>query len=75
MLTLLLGTPILAAALITGLIVSVFQATTQINELTLTFVPKIAAIFAVLVIAGPWMLSTLLTYAAGLFGNLATFAR
>lgn len=57
---LLVSLPLFGAALITGLIVSIFQAATQINEMTLTFVPKLAAIFITLVLAGPWML-TLLT--------------
>ena len=53
--TLLLAGPMLLAALFTGLIISLFQAATQINEMTLTFIPKILAVFAVLVFAGPWL--------------------
>ena len=54
--TLLLAGPMLLAALFTGLIISLFQAATQINEMTLTFIPKILAVFAVLVFAGPWLI-------------------
>ena len=56
---LLISGPLLALALIVGLIVSVFQATTQIQEQTLAFIPKIVAVFIGLVVFGPWMLSTL----------------
>jgi flagellar biosynthetic protein FliQ len=58
-----------------GLVVSIFQASTQIHEMTLTFVPKIAAVFIVLVVAGPWMLSSLLSYTVNLFNNLPAFGR
>ncbi|EMA7647516.1 flagellar biosynthesis protein FliQ [Yersinia enterocolitica] len=51
-----LAAPLLLAALVSGLIVSLLQAATQINEMTLSFIPKILAVFATLVIAGPWML-------------------
>ena len=68
--TLLLAAPPLLAALLTGLLVSVFQAATQINELTLSFIPKLVAIFIVLVLFGPWMLSILLDYIRDLFGGI-----
>ena len=58
--TLLVSAPLFIAALVTGLVISIFQAATQINEMTLSFVPKLVAIFVTLVLAGPWML-TLLT--------------
>ncbi len=58
--TLLTSAPLLLAALAVGLLISVFQAATQINEMTLSFIPKLAAVFIMLVISGPWML-TLLT--------------
>ena len=58
--TLMVSAPLFIAALATGLIISIFQAATQINEMTLSFVPKLVAIFVTLVLAGPWML-TLLT--------------
>jgi flagellar biosynthetic protein FliQ len=61
-LLLLVSAPILIAVLAVGLIVSVFQAATQINEATLSFVPKIIAAVAVLAFAGPWMMSTLVEY-------------
>ena len=70
MVTLMLGAPLLVVTLVTGLIVSVFQATTQIHEMTLTFVPKIVAVFIVLVVAGPWMLSTILSYTINMFQSL-----
>ena len=72
---LLLATPVLIVTLIMGLVVSVFQATTQIHEMTLTFVPKAAATFILLVFAGPWMLSTMLTYTTNLFMSLPTLGR
>ena len=68
--TLLMSAPPLLAALITGLVVSVFQAATQINEMTLSFIPKLLAIFAVLLLFGPWMLGILLDYIRELFGGI-----
>ncbi len=68
--TLLLSGPPLLAALITGLVVSVFQAATQINEMTLSFIPKLLAIFVVLVVFGPWMLGILLDYIRELFNGI-----
>ena len=59
---LLLAAPLLLVALVVGLVVSLFQAATQINESTLSFIPKLIAVAVTLVIAGPWMLSTLLDY-------------
>jgi flagellar biosynthesis protein FliQ len=64
-LLLMVSAPILLAVLAVGLVVSVFQAATQINEATLSFVPKIVAAVAVLAVAGPWMLSTLVDYLRG----------
>ena len=54
--------PVLLVVLVVGLLVSVFQAATQINEATLSFVPKIVAAFAVLAFGGPWMITTLVEY-------------
>jgi flagellar biosynthetic protein FliQ len=68
--TLLMSAPPLLAALLTGLIVSVFQAATQINEMTLSFIPKLLAIFVVLVLFGPWMLGILLDYMRELFTGI-----
>ncbi|AIN20119.1 MULTISPECIES: flagellar biosynthesis protein FliQ [Yersinia] len=67
-----LAAPLLLAALISGLIVSLLQAATQINEMTLSFIPKILAVFATLVIAGPWMLNLILDYMRNLFTSLPT---
>lgn len=60
--TLLVSAPLLLAALITGLVVSIFQAATQINEMTLSFIPKLIAMFVTLIIAGPWMIGVLTDY-------------
>ena len=62
--------PLLLAGLVVGLIVSVFQAVTQIQEQTLAFIPKIVAIAAVLVIAGPWMLGQVLSYTTQLYTGI-----
>ena len=59
---LLVSAPILLSVLVVGLVVSVFQAATQINEATLSFVPKVVAAVAVLAVAGPWMLTMLVEY-------------
>ncbi|AJY40795.1 flagellar biosynthesis protein FliQ [Burkholderia humptydooensis] len=59
---LLLAAPLLLVALAVGLVVSLFQAATQINEATLSFIPKLLAVAATMVIAGPWMLSTMIDY-------------
>ncbi|MBG6070480.1 MULTISPECIES: flagellar biosynthesis protein FliQ [unclassified Polaromonas] len=69
-LTLLLGAPLLLTALVVGLLISLFQAATQINEMTLSFIPKLLAVFAVLVIAGPWMLGIVLDYMRNLFSSI-----
>ncbi|MGL5331061.1 MAG: flagellar biosynthesis protein FliQ [Peptostreptococcaceae bacterium] len=67
--------PILVISLIVGLIISIFQATTQIQEQTLTFVPKLIAIVGVLVIGGPWMLNKLVVLTTELFNMIATITR
>jgi flagellar biosynthetic protein FliQ len=59
---LMVSAPVLLVVLVVGLLVSIFQAATQINEATLSFVPKVVAAVAVLGIAGPWMVSTLVEY-------------
>ena len=61
---LMVSAPVLLVVLVVGLVVSIFQAATQINEATLSFVPKVLAAVAVLAIAGPWMLTTLVDYLA-----------
>jgi flagellar biosynthetic protein FliQ len=75
MMILLLSAPMLVVALVVGLVISLLQALTQLNEMTLTYVPKIVAVFAVLAVVGPWLLSTLLGYTVGLFNALPNFAR
>ncbi|HGM6898064.1 TPA: flagellar biosynthesis protein FliQ [Serratia marcescens] len=67
-----LAAPLLLAALISGLVVSLLQGATQINEMTLSFIPKILAVVATIIIAGPWMLNLLLDYMRTLFSNLPT---
>jgi len=62
--------PLLLTALVVGLVVSVFQAATQINEMTLSFIPKLLAMFAALVLAGPWMLALLVDYVQRLFTSI-----
>lgn len=71
---LLVGGPILGISLLVGLLVSIFQAMTQIQEQTLSFIPKVVAVVAILLLLGPWMLSVLTVYTANLFNQLATFA-
>ncbi|MEC5162265.1 flagellar biosynthesis protein FliQ [Janthinobacterium sp. CG_23.3] len=68
--TLMVAAPMLLVALIIGLVVSIFQAATQINEATLSFIPKLVGIFVALVVAGPWMLSVMLDYMRQVFTNL-----
>jgi flagellar biosynthesis protein FliQ len=68
--TILLAAPLLLAALVVGLIVSIFQAATQINEATLSFIPKLVAVFLVLIIAGPWMLQYFADYFQRLISSI-----
>ncbi len=68
--TLLLAAPPLVAALLVGLLVSVFQAATQLNEATLQFVPKLVVMFIVLLLFGPWMLQYLMDYIQRLFESI-----
>ena len=67
---LMVAAPLLLAALVSGLIISLLQAATQVNEQTLSFIPKILAVAAPVVVAGPWMLNLLLDYIRTLFSNL-----
>jgi flagellar biosynthetic protein FliQ len=67
---LIISAPALIVALAVGLIISVFQAATQINEATLQFVPKLVAIFAVLILFGPWMIQYMVDYIQRLFGSI-----
>lgn len=68
--TLMISAPLLLSALVIGLIVSIFQAATQINELTLSFIPKLLGIFLVLIFTGPWMITMMVDYIRRLFGNI-----
>ena len=72
--TLMVSAPMLIVVLIIGLLVSIFQAATQINETTLSFIPKLVGVFAVLVIAGPWMLSVMLDYMRAIFTSIPSLA-
>ncbi|MBW7984781.1 flagellar biosynthesis protein FliQ [Enterobacillus tribolii] len=65
-----LAAPLLLSALISGLVISLLQAATQINEMTLSFIPKILAVITTLVIAGPWMLNLMVDYIRTLFSSL-----
>lgn len=68
--TILVSAPLLLTALAVGLLVSVFQAATQINEMTLSFIPKLLATFLVLVVAGPWMLTMMMDYTRRLYSGI-----
>jgi flagellar biosynthetic protein FliQ len=68
--TLMLAAPLLLVALITGLLVGVFQAATQINEMTLSFIPKLLAMAAAIAIAGPWMIKLIVGYTRTLFMSI-----
>jgi flagellar biosynthetic protein FliQ len=69
-LTLIVSAPLLLTALVAGLVVSVFQAATQINEMTLSFIPKLIAVFVAVVVAGPWMLQLMIDYTQRLFTSI-----
>ena len=73
--TAMLASPLLISALVTGLIVSVFQAITQINEATLTFIPKMLIVAFVIILAGPWMLDIMKSYTLNLYENIDTYVR
>jgi len=75
MMTLILAAPVLLASLIIGSLISLFQAATQINEVTLTFIPKVVVGGAVLAILGSWMGQQMLTFTANLFNSLANLPR
>jgi flagellar biosynthetic protein FliQ len=64
--------PMLLTGLLVGLMISIFQAATQVNEQTLTFVPKIVAVFVAMVIFGPWLIKVLTLFTTGLFDIMAT---
>lgn len=73
--TALLAAPLLVSTLVIGLVVSIFQALTQINEASLTFIPKMIVVAVVITLAGPWMLDTLSNYTVNLFESIATIVR
>jgi flagellar biosynthetic protein FliQ len=68
--TLMVSAPMLLVALVVGLVVSIFQAATQINETTLSFIPKLVGIFIALIVAGPWMLTIMVDYIRQMFTNI-----
>lgn len=74
-LTLTVCAPILGFGLIVGLIVSVFQAATQIHEMSLTFIPKMIAVAVAIIIFGPWMLTKVVTYTSNLFQSIPALVR
>jgi flagellar biosynthetic protein FliQ len=69
------ASPVLISGLLVGLTVSVLQAVTQVNEMTLTFIPKIVAIFLSLMIFGPWIIRVILNFSVGILANLDEYAR
>lgn len=73
--TLLISAPVLIVGLVVGVVISLFQAVTQVQEMTLVFVPKIVAVMITLVAALPWMLNILLTFTHNLFANIPTYVR
>jgi flagellar biosynthetic protein FliQ len=74
-LTILVSLPMLGLGLIAGLIISVFQAVTQIQEMTLTFVPKILAVFIGLLFAAPWMMEKLMSFTTNIITNIPMYIR
>jgi flagellar biosynthetic protein FliQ len=68
--TLQISMPVLGVSLVVGLLVSIFQAVTQLQEPTLTFIPKILAVVVVIVVAGPWMMNTLLSFTIDLWSGI-----
>ena len=68
--TLLVSAPLLLVALAMGLMISIFQAATQINEMTLSFIPKLVALFATLVVTGPWLLGVMMDYMRQVFESI-----
>ena len=73
--TAMLAAPLLLSTLVVGLVVSIFQAITQINEATLSFIPKMIVVAIVFVLAGPWMMDVMSQYTVTLFENIATIVR
>ncbi|HZW04298.1 MAG TPA: flagellar biosynthesis protein FliQ [Anaerolineaceae bacterium] len=75
MMALILAGPVLLASLLIGSLISLVQAATQINEVTLTFIPKLVGILVVLAVLGSWMLQRLIIFTTNLFASLPTFVR
>jgi flagellar biosynthetic protein FliQ len=73
--TIILSAPMLLAGLAIGLLVSIFQAATQINEMTLTFIPKMLAVAIALIFCFPWMVQTMVVFTENLFNNLTYYIR
>jgi flagellar biosynthetic protein FliQ len=71
--TLMVAGPVLLVVLVIGLLVSIFQAATQINETTLSFIPKLVGVFACLIIVGPFMLTTMVDYMHLVFSNIPSY--
>ncbi len=73
--SLLVGAPVLGVSLVIGIVVGIIQAVTQVNEMTLTFVPKLVGVFVAMLIFGPWMMEIMLGFSAGLFANMSAYGR
>ncbi|MEI7542198.1 MAG: flagellar biosynthesis protein FliQ [bacterium] len=73
--TLLVAAPLLGLALLVGVVISIFQAVTQIQEMTLTFVPKIIVVMLAVIVFGPWMLRILMNFTTTLFLNLPDYMK
>ncbi|WP_151448605.1 flagellar biosynthesis protein FliQ [Lacisediminimonas profundi] len=69
----LVAAPVLLVALVVGLLVSIFQVVTQIQEMSLSFVPKLLAVTAVIVIAGPWMMRQVVAFASSMIGSIPAY--
>ncbi len=72
---LLVSAPVLLAGMVVGLVISVFQAVTQIQEMTLSFVPKLIVVFAVLIGLSPWLMEVMITYTSGIFINIPNYIK
>lgn len=72
---LLVSSPVLAVALVVGLATSIFQATTQINEMTLAYIPKIVAIYVTLILAAGFIIDRLVTFTSGIFGDFSRYVQ
>ncbi len=70
--TLMIAAPMLGAGMIVGLVISIFQAATHINEMTMTFVPKIVAVFVAMIVAMPWIMSRMTSFTVQIFERIAT---